>query len=79
MNAPTVEYALRLFMVDPNGVVTEGRLSHAVNAGVDILDDDGMSIEKTLPLLVAAEADGRDPEAFARHLLKLRRALREMA
>jgi hypothetical protein len=50
--------------------------SDAVIAAVDILVDDGYPVDRAAQMAVAAERDGKDPEAFARHLLKLRGVLR---
>jgi hypothetical protein len=50
--------------------------SDAVIAAVDILVDDGCPAGRAAQMAVAAERDGKDPEAFARHFLKLRGALR---
>ncbi len=50
--------------------------SPAVIAGLDLLVDDDMPADKAARLLIAAERQGKDPEAFARHLLTLRRELR---
>lgn len=52
-------------------------VSDAVSAAYDILTDDGMPPERAAQLSVAAERDGQDPEAAARHIVKLRKALRE--
>lgn len=52
------------------------RVPADVVAGLDLLTDDGMDADKAAPLLMAAHRDGRDAEAFARHLLKLRKAVR---
>lgn len=49
----------------------------SVDAAVDILVDDGMGVEKASEMSVSAWRSGRDPEAFARHLVKLRKAARE--
>lgn len=48
-----------------------------VIAGVDLLEDDGMSTEKAVEMMAAAHRSGRDAEAFARHLIKLRKAWRD--
>ncbi len=71
----TPEYALRLFLVDSAGTITEHRVSHAVNAAVDMLTDDGYPLDKAMELMLSAEANGHDPEALARHVIKLRGAL----
>jgi hypothetical protein len=52
------------------------RVPPDVAAALDLLVDDGMPVERAAELVVAAHKDGRDAEAFARHVLKLRRALR---
>ena len=48
----------------------------SVDAAFDILCDDGMDMEKAADMSVAAWRSGKDPEAFARHLVKLRKAAR---
>jgi hypothetical protein len=50
-----------------------------VVAGLDLLVDDGMPVDKAAALVGAEHRDGRDAEAFARHLLRLRRAARSTA
>jgi sirohydrochlorin ferrochelatase len=76
----------RSFAVASDGAATEmsahQRLEHigvspAVSAAYDLLADDGMPPEDAARMAVAAERGGRDPEAFARHLRKLRRAWRD--
>lgn len=47
-----------------------------INAGMDILMDDNYPIDKAAKLMLAAERQGEDAEAFARHMVKLRKALR---
>lgn len=48
----------------------------AVIAALDILVDDGLSPEKAAEVAFAAHRAGKDAEAFARHFVKLRRAIR---
>lgn len=48
----------------------------ALSRGMDLLHADGMPDDRAAELLLACVGDGRDPEAFAQHLLKLRRAFR---
>lgn len=48
----------------------------SVDSALDILCDDGMDMEKAAEMSVAAWRSGRDPEEFARHLVKLRKAAR---
>lgn len=60
---------------------TEERLaamgvSPALSAGYDVLADADLATDERVKLLVAAERNGDDPEAFARHLVKLIRAAR---
>jgi hypothetical protein len=45
-------------------------------AAYDILTDDGYPPEKAAEVLASAERSGRNPEAFARHMVKLRKAIR---
>jgi hypothetical protein len=65
MPEPSPEEALRAVGV-----------SAAVSAAYDLLTDDGVPPERAAELAVYAEQRGQDPEAFARHFLKLRRAIR---
>jgi hypothetical protein len=51
-------------------------VSDAVIAAYDILADDGMPPEKCAQMAVTAERSGKDPVSFARHVVKLRRAVR---
>jgi hypothetical protein len=45
-----------------------------VSAAYDILTDDGIAPEKAAEIATAAWRQGKDPEAFARHFVKLRKA-----
>lgn len=56
-------------------------VSGSVSAGMDLLMDDGMPADQAAKMMLGAQRlfetqGGRDPEAMARHILKLRRALR---
>lgn len=51
-------------------------ISAAVSAAYDIMTDDGFPPEEAGRFALAAERQGRDPEAFARHFVKLRKAAR---
>jgi len=48
----------------------------SVDAAVCILVDDGMSVDNAVDLSVAAWRSEKDPESFARHVVKLRKAAR---
>lgn len=50
-------------------------MSAALSAAYDVLDDAGFLTDDRLKLCAAAERDGRDPEAFAQHMVSLCRAL----
>lgn len=50
-------------------------VSPALSAAYDVLDDAGFLSEDRLALCAATERAGRDPEAFARHLVKLCKAV----
>jgi hypothetical protein len=45
-------------------------------AAYDLLIDDGMPSDDALRLVGGAERSGQDVEAFARHVIKLRRSIR---
>ena len=64
----------RMFVVTGAGVVLEVVLSPEMDAAMDILGDAGMLDQKRADLLYAAERSGRNPEHFARHLVKLSKA-----
>jgi hypothetical protein len=79
--------APRTFAVSAAGVVSP--LSHeqhlrlmgvspSLSAAVDLLVDDNYPMEEAVKLCKAAEDGGQDPEAWARHFLKLRRTLRNI-
>jgi hypothetical protein len=51
-------------------------ISPAVSAAVDLMTDDRVPMQTAVDMAMAAERDGKDPEAFARHFLKLRRVAR---
>lgn len=65
------------FQVDGAGVASILTASPQLDAAYDILHDDGMSEDQIVKLLTGCERSGRDPEAFARHLVGLRRGMRE--
>jgi hypothetical protein len=48
----------------------------SVDAAMDILYDDGMSVDMAAEMSFAAWKSGKDPESFARHVVKLRKAAR---
>lgn len=50
-------------------------ISPAASAGFDILTDDGMDGYKAAELVMAAESIGKDPEAFARKVVRLRKVV----
>jgi hypothetical protein len=79
------EYAPRIMAVASSGeaqVMSEREyekfmgLTPEMSFATDILFDAGMLDGKRLRLLQACEREGRDPVAFARHLVKLSRAVR---
>jgi hypothetical protein len=49
-------------------------ISPELSAGYDLLTGNGLAPELAARLLVSAEDRGQNPESFARHLLRLRRA-----
>lgn len=65
------------FVVTRGGEATSIEISPELDAAMDLLTDDGFPIGEAAKLLVAAEMDGKNPEHFARHFLRLRRAFRE--
>ena len=80
-----VHGGLAKWQVDGRGTVSERSLYErqlgtgappSVIAAADILEDDGISYEKACEIAVAAHRSGRDPEEVARHMVKLRAAIR---
>lgn len=65
--------------MSPEDELRQMGVSPALSAAYDVLDDAGYLTEKRLTLCLAAERQGRDPEAFARHLVKLCKAVRTVA
>lgn len=68
----------RHFEVSPNGSarIVNIACSFELDAAMDILGDAGMLDDKRVKLLVTTEQSGRNPEHFARHLVKLAQAIR---
>jgi hypothetical protein len=64
----------RLFVASQTEV-TCCPISPELNAAVDILMDAGLA-ERNLPLLIAAERSGKNPEQLARKLVRLADALK---
>lgn len=64
------------FVVDSAGTVTPLVASAKLSAAYDLLTDDGYPADKAAELLHTAEQGGRDPEALARKMVELRRAIR---
>lgn len=62
-------------IASPDEVIAHMGISPQQSAAYDICETAGFDMEKVAPLLLAAEKDGRDPEQFAHHLVKLRRAV----
>ena len=76
---------LRSFAVSRTGVVsiqseyealTLMGVPPSASAAYDILTDDGMDPDKAADLSMMAYRSGRDPEAFARKIVSLRRGFR---
>ncbi len=63
-------------MLDIESAVRLAGVSAAASAGYDIMTDDGVPPETAWKMALSAERDGKNPEAFARHLVSLRKALR---
>ena len=63
------------FKADTRGCVSPVVADSLTSAAYDILHDDGMAPDKIADLLIGCRRSGRDPEAFARHLVELRRAV----
>jgi hypothetical protein len=67
--------SFRIFVASP----TETQVVEAapgVEDALDVMLADGVPADRAAGLAVAAAQDGRDPIAFARHFVKLRRAVR---
>lgn len=69
----------RHFAVSSDGTTRQVDIacSFELDAAMDILGDAGMLDDTRVQLLVTAEQSGRNPEHFARHLVKLAQALRQ--
>lgn len=67
------------FVADSRGNVAEIVLSDAVSDAWDIMTAGGVPSQRAADMAVAAERDGRDPVAFARHFVKMRGTLRRPA
>lgn len=52
-----------------------GEVTDAISDAYDILEANGMSPQTAADMVLAAERSGRDPVAFARHLVSLRQAM----
>lgn len=77
---------MRVFVVDTGGdaaavergvedILAALGIPADASAGYDILTDDGMSPEKAADLVAACVRGGRNAEDFARHMVKLRKAM----
>jgi hypothetical protein len=71
-----VKREARAFVASGNGTIEMVAASPAVSAAYDIMTGDGVPPERAAQLAVGAGRDGRDPEAWARHFVKLRKSLR---
>jgi len=74
---PMDEYeSIRVFAVDSSGTTVFCEMSPSVSRALDVLASDGATMEKWLPVLLAAEEGGKDPLALAEHVINLRASLR---
>jgi hypothetical protein len=70
---------IRVFVVDGAGTVQDaGAIDDQLVSALDILLGDKMPLQRAADLVAASRRLGRDPEADARHLVKLRKAYREV-
>lgn len=66
-----------LVLASQETVLRNMGVSASASAAYDLLTDDGVAADKAAELVIAADRNGDDPEAFARHVLKLSRAVRQ--
>lgn len=80
------EPAPRWFAVGRSGVVEElSTYSYGIHLGyspgelaaIDLLTDDNYPMEDAIKLVRAAARSGKDPEAWARHFLELRKVVKQ--
>jgi hypothetical protein len=70
---------IHVFVVDGAGTVQDaGPIDDQLVSALDLLVDDGMPLQRAADLVAASRRLGHDPEAAARHLVKLRKAYREV-
>ena len=65
----------RIFIAG-DGQVQCVQASAAVSRAYDLMAADGVPAQTAADMATAAERGGKDPEAFARHFVKLRQAAR---
>jgi hypothetical protein len=69
---------IRVFVVDGAGTVRDaGAIDDQLVTAVEIMTADRMPLQRAADLAAASRRLGRDPEADARHLVRLREAYRE--
>lgn len=80
-----VHAGLARWTVDQAGTVTKRSVNErslaigytqAQLAAIDIMTDDGVPLERAATLALACDRTGDEPEAWARHFVKLRKAFR---
>ena len=49
--------------------------AYRIDAACDLLTDDGVAMDKALAMSLTAEQMGKSAEDFARHFIKLRKAV----
>ncbi|HXJ27483.1 MAG TPA: hypothetical protein VNH17_17350 [Streptosporangiaceae bacterium] len=64
------------FFMARNGEIEVVDIPDSVSAAMDIMTADRVPADRAAELCWAAHRSGRDPEAFARHFVELRRAIR---
>ena len=69
--------SFRIFVAWPDGTIAFDEVTDAVAEAMDIMIADRVPEDTAAKMAVTAEKTGKDPVAFARHFVKVRRQFRE--
>lgn len=70
------ENGFRIFIGGPQGIQAAEAPPGAEEA-CDLMAADGVPPQRAADMALAAHREGKDPAAFARHFVRLRKAMRE--